>query len=146
MRVQGAIEIFAPPEKIWPFLVEPEKVLEWCITLKKFEYTGEKHSGVGTQLYFEEKAAGRLLKLNFVFTEWVENERLAFSMTSGDFLKAYEQKWTVVVTPYGSRFIFVEQIEFPYGIIGVIIGLFVRRFSERTVEEMLVKLKSLAEA
>ena len=37
MRVQRSIEIAAPPAKIWPFLVEPEKVLKWCITLEKFE-------------------------------------------------------------------------------------------------------------
>ena len=146
MRVQGAIDIFAPPEKIWPFLVESDKVLQWYTTLQKFEYAGKKNSGVGTGFYLEEKAAGRLLELNFEVTEWVENEQLAFGMTSGNFLKAYDQKWTVVTTPYGSRFIFVERIEFPYGIIGVIIGLFARRFSERTVEEIMVKLKNLVEA
>jgi len=41
MRVERSVEIAAPPEKIWPFLVEPEKILEWCITFEKFEYTGE---------------------------------------------------------------------------------------------------------
>ncbi len=30
MKVQRSIEIAAPPEKIWPFLVEPEKILKWC--------------------------------------------------------------------------------------------------------------------
>ncbi|MFC1870214.1 SRPBCC family protein [Chloroflexota bacterium] len=146
MRVQGAIEIVAPPEKIWPFLVEPEKILQWCVTLEKFEYTGEQRGGVGTTFYFEERAAERLLKLNFVVMEWEENERLTFSKTSGDFLKIYEQRWALMATPYGSRFIFMEQVELPYGIIGKIIGLFARRRSEATVEEMLVKLKSLSEA
>lgn len=69
MKVQRSIEIAAPPEKIWPFLVEPDKILKWCITLEKFEYTGEQRSGVGTPFYFEEKAAGGLMKLNFVVTE-----------------------------------------------------------------------------
>jgi uncharacterized protein YndB with AHSA1/START domain len=146
MRVQRSIEIAAPPEKIWPFLVEPEKILKWCITLEKFEYTSEQRSGVGTPFYFEEKAAGRLMKLNFAVTEWVENERLAFSMTSGDFVKGYEQRWTVEATPSGSRFTFMERIELPYGIIGKLLGLFARRGSEAIVGEMLAELKSLAEA
>ena len=146
MKVQKSVEIAAPPEKIWPFLVEPEKILNWCITLEKFEYTGEQRGGVGTPIYFEEKAAGRLMKLNFVVTEWVENERLAFSMTSGNFVKNYKQRWTVEATPSGSRFAFMEEIELPYGIIGKILGLFARRVSEATVGEMLAKLKSLAEA
>ena len=146
MRVQGSIEIAAPPEKIWPFLVEPDKILKWCLTFKKFEYTGEQRSGVGTHFYFEEKAAGRLMKLNFAVTEWVENEKIAFSMTSGTGLKGYEQRWAVEATPSGSRFTFMEKVELPYGIIGKILGLFAQFSSKATVGKMLGKLKSLAEA
>ena len=146
MKVQGSIEIAAPPEKIWPFLVEPEKILKWCITLEKFEYTSEQRGGVGTPLYFEERATGQLMKLNFVITEWVENERIAISMTSGTGVKGYEQRWMVEPTPLGSRFTFMEEVELPYGVIGRIIGLFVRRVSEGTVRKMLAELKSLAEA
>jgi uncharacterized protein YndB with AHSA1/START domain len=145
MRVKRSVEITVSPEKIWPFLVEPEKVLKWCITFKKFEYTSGQHSGVGTPFYIEEKASGPLMKLNFKVTEWVQNERLAFNMISGNFIKGYEQTWMVEATPSGSRFTFMEQVELPYGIIGKVMGLFARRGSEATVREMLAKLKSLAE-
>ena len=146
MRIERSIDIAAPPERIWPFLVEPEKILKWCITLEKFDYTGEQRSGVGTPFYFEEKASGRLMKLNFATTEWVENERLAFSMTSGNLVKGYEQRWAIEPTPSGSRFAFMEEIELPYGILGKVLGLFARRRSEAIVAEMLAKLKDLAEA
>jgi hypothetical protein len=127
-------------------LIEPEKILKWCITFLKFEYTGEERSGVGTTFYLEEKAGGPLMKLNFRITEWVENERVAFSMISGTFVKGYEQSWTVEATPSGSRFTFMEEVKLPYGIIGKIMGLFGQRGSEATVGKMLPKLKSLAEA
>ncbi|UCH07953.1 MAG: SRPBCC family protein [Deltaproteobacteria bacterium] len=146
MKVQKSIEIAAPPHKIWPFLIEPEKIQKWCITFLKFEYTGEQRSGVGTTFYLEEKAGGPLMKLNFRITEWVENERVAFSMISGNFVKGYEQSWTVEATPSGSRFTFMEEIKFPYGIVGKIMGLFAKRGSEATVGKMLPKLKSFAEA
>ncbi len=146
MRVQRSIEIAAPPEKIWSFLVESEKILKWCITFKKFEYTSEQRSGVGTPLYVEEKAGGPLMKLNFAVTEWVENERLAFSMTSGTGVKGYEQRWIVEATPSGSRFTFTENVELPFGIIGKLIGLVARFGSQANVGKMLAKLKSLAEA
>ena len=146
MKVQKSIEIAAPPEKIWPFLVEPEKILKWCMTFLKFEYTGEQRDGVGTTFYLEEKAGGPLMKLNFRITEWVENERVAFSKTSGNFVKGYEQSWTVEAIPSGSRFTFMEEVKFPYGIIGKIMGLLAQRGSETTVGKMLPKLKSLAEA
>ena len=145
MRVQKSIEIAAPPEKIWPFLVEPENILKWCITFIKFEYTSEQHGGVGTLFYIEEKAGGPLMKLNFTVTEWVENERVAFNMTSGNFVRSYEQTWTVEAALHGSKFTFMEQVELPYGIIGKIMGTFAQRGSETTVGEMLAKLKSMAE-
>ena len=111
MRVEGSIIIAAPPDKIWPFLVEPEKILQWCITFKKFEYTGEQSSGIGTPFYVEEKASPMaLMKIHFKIREWVENERIAFSMTSGYGVKDYEQGWTIKATPSGSRFTFMEDI------------------------------------
>jgi hypothetical protein len=70
--------------------------LKWCITYQKFEYTGDKRSGAGSTFYLEEKAGGPLMKLNFTVTEWVENQRLACKMTSGNFLKGYEQKGIMV--------------------------------------------------
>ena len=50
MKVKKAIEVNAPPEKIWPFFVEPAKVLQWCVTFKRFEYTTDQRSGVGAPL------------------------------------------------------------------------------------------------
>ena len=146
MRVQRSIEIAAPPEKIWPFLVEPEKILKWFTLLQKFEYTGEQRSGVGTPFYYEEKSGGRLMKLNYVVTEWVENERLAFSLTSGP-LKKDDQVWSMEATPSGSRFTLTEDVEMPWGIIGKIMGeLFVGMMIGKHLEEILANLKSLAEA
>ena len=146
MKIQRSIEIASPPEKIWPFLVQPEKILKWCITLQKFEYTGEQRSGVGTPFYSEEKAGGRLMKLNFVVTEWVQNKSVACRMTSGNFLKGYEERLTIEAAPSGSRFTYIEESKLPYGVIGKILGLFARSSSEAHVKEMLAKLKSLAEA
>jgi len=148
MRVQRSIEIAAPPEKIWPFLIDPEKILKWCITFRKFEYPGEQRSGVGTLLYIEEKVDGPmpLMKLNFTMMEWAENKKITFSMTSGNFAKGYEQSWTVETIPDGSRFTFAENFKLPFGVIGKLIGLIGQRGSEATVGKMLPILKSLVEA
>ena len=145
MKVQQSIDISTSPEKIWSFLVEPDKILLWCITFKKFEYTSEQHSGIGTTFYVEEKAGGPLMKLKFEVTEWVENERLAFKMTSGTSVKSYEQRWGVSATQSGSIFTFMEQIELPLGFIGKLIGRFIQRSSEAHVKQMLAKLKNSAE-
>ena len=145
MKVQRSIEIAAPPEKTWPFLVETDRILKWFYLLQKFEYTGEQRSDVGTTFYYEEKSAGRLMKLHYKVTEWVENERLAFIMTSGP-LKKDDQIWSIEAMPSGSRFTLTEDVEMPWGIIGKIMEvLLVGRTIGKHQEEILANLKGLAE-
>ena len=97
MKVQRSIDIKATPEKIWPFLVEPEKILKWFTHLQKFEYTGEKRNSIGTTFYYEEKSSGKLMKMNYKVTEWVKNKKIAFSVTSGS-LKKDDQVWSIEAT------------------------------------------------
>ena len=146
MKVQKAIEIKAPPKKIWPYLVEPDKVLQWYSPFKKFEYTSRKRSGVGTTLYTEEQSPGSLMKIHYKATAWKKNEKIALRMVSGTGVKAYKQVWSLKPTASGSRFTFMEEVEMPMGIIGKLIGLFAERMSKATVDKMQLKLKALAEA
>jgi hypothetical protein len=67
-------------------------------------------------------------------------------MTSGNFLKGYEQKMKLEATPSGSRFTFAEDVKMPYGPIGSVIGFLGKSSSQAHLKEMLGKLKSLAEA
>jgi len=51
------------------------------------------------------------MKLNFTVTDWVENQRFACRMTSGNLVKAYEQKLALEAIPSGSRFTFAENVK-----------------------------------
>ena len=145
MRIQRSIEITAPPDKIWPLLVEPVKIMKWFNLLRKFEYTGEQRSGVGATFYYEEKSGPQLSKLSYVVTEWVENERFAFNLTSGP-LKRDDQIWSIAGTPSGSRFTLTEDVEMPWGIAGkIIVALFAGRMIGKNLEKILANLKKLAE-
>jgi uncharacterized protein YndB with AHSA1/START domain len=146
MRTQRSINLDVPPEKIWPFLTKPDNILKWCITFRKFEYTTKQHTGTGTTFYVEEKAGGPLMKLNFEITEWAENQKIVFKMTSGTFVKDYEQWWTIEPVLHGCRFSFAENVEMPWGIFGRLIGLLGRPSAEQHAKEMLNKLKILAES
>ena len=146
MKIEKSIEIAAPPERIWPFFIDPEKILRWSLTFREYQLTGEQRGGVGAQLYIEEKASGPLMKMNFEITEWVENERIRIKMISGASLKSYEQLWTLAPTDAGTEFTFFEEIIFPLGAIGKLIGLVGQRSSYKLVTEMQEKLKALVES
>jgi uncharacterized protein YndB with AHSA1/START domain len=146
MKVQKSIDISTTPDKIWPFFVEPEKVLQWCITFRKYEYTNKQYSGMDTPIYIEEQAGGPLMKMNFKITDCKENESLSLQMISGTGVKAYKQIWLLEPIASGSRFTFQEDVTLPFGIIGKLLGSIMEGSSAATVDKMLAKLKSLAEA
>jgi uncharacterized protein YndB with AHSA1/START domain len=146
MKIERTVEIAAPPERVWQFFTSPAKVVQWSITFKKYEFTGEQRRGVGTPLYIEEKASGPLMKMNFEITEWVENERIRFRMVSGAPLRLYEFLWTLAPIDSGTKFTFCEEIVLPLGIIGRLVGSIGRGSSFKLVAEMQSKLKSLVEA
>lgn len=141
-----SVDINAPPEKVWPYLVDPEKTMSWYTMLKKFDYTNGKSGGMGANFYWEEMVRGRIYATHFTTTEWVENKVFAFKMTSGKSFKSYDERWQIEETPTGSRFSFNDHIEFPYGPFGKIMGWFGERSAKTTGQEILANLKRLAEA
>jgi|WetSurMetagenome_2_1015567.scaffolds.fasta_scaffold407191_2 hypothetical protein len=144
MKIHKTIEIGAPANKIWPFLVEPKNIIKWC-PVETIHYTSEQFSGLKTPFYFEERAIGRLFMMNFIVTEWVENECVAFTMTSGNIVKGYKQRYTIQNIPTGSQFTCFEDVKMPYGIVGRAAGLLRRFVSESRLDRMLDKLKVLVE-
>jgi len=86
------------------------------------------------------------MNLNFKVMECVDNERLAFIMTSGP-LKKDDELWSIKDTPSGSIVTLIMDVEMPWGIIGKIMDtLFVGRIVGNHEEEMLANLKTLVEA
>ncbi len=145
MKIKKSIDIAAAAEKVWPFLVEPASIMKWCTNAKNVRRTGEPRSGLKTPFYFEERAVGRLMKLHVVVTEWSLNRSVAFKMTAGNFVKGYEQKYTLEPTPTGIRFTCSEDITLPFGILGKFAALFRKPVSEAYIDRMLARLKALGE-
>jgi carbon monoxide dehydrogenase subunit G len=145
MKIQRSIDIKATPEKIWPFLVEPEKILKWFTHLQQFEYTGQQRNSIGTTFYYEEKSSGKLMKMNYKVTEWVKNKKIAFSVTSGS-LKKDDQVWSIEAMQTGSRFTWFEDLDLGMGIFGNVIGPFAKMMIGKSLQDMIAILKGLAEA
>ena len=82
----------------------------------------------------------------FKTTEWVENQVFAYEMTSGNFFKAYSERWEVKPTETGSQFSFNDTLVFPYGFFGKVMGWFGERMAKKSSEMILQNLKRLAEA
>jgi hypothetical protein len=145
MKISSSIEIAAPKQHIWPFLIEPLKIRQWAVCASVFERTGDAPDGIGATFYFEERAVGRTMKLHFVITEWVVNERMAYKMVKGNLVKGYEQRYTLESTPSGCRCTCYENVSLPYGILGQFALLFRHRYSIGLLNGQMGKLKGLVE-
>ena len=145
MRIQKSIEIKAVAEKIWPLLSEPANIAKWCSPAKKMRRTNNQLTGLGSTFYFEERAVGRLMKLNFIVTEWIENHSVAYKMTSGNLVKGYEQRYTLEVIPTGIRVTCFEKVKLPYGFLGKCFEPIRRPYSEGHLVRMLAELKVMGE-
>ena len=145
MLVSMSIDIGAPPEEVWPYLVEPDKTMEWFTALKRFDWTSEP-GGVGSTFYWLEEASGRQFNINFETTEWEPNRVFGYRITEGYFFKSYDERWTIDEIPGGCRFTFNDHIVFPYGPIGRIIGFFAARSAATEGAEIRENLKRIVEA
>ena len=145
MEINRSIEIEAGPEKIWPFLVEPEKIVQWCFTLQSFEYTSQISYGVDATFKYREQGRFHSVELNCIITEWIKNKKITFEMTGGKSFKGYKETWMIELCPDGSRFSFIQQSHLPFGILGKIMESVSRRRAEPIVDKMLARLKRLVE-
>jgi uncharacterized protein YndB with AHSA1/START domain len=145
MKIERSIETAAPPERVWLLLVTPEEILKWFTLLESFEYTSEQR-GVGTTFHYDERSGGRLMKLDYQVTEWVENQRFAFALVYGPMRKD-DQVWSIEAMPTGSRVSLSEDIELSGGVFGrILLALVVGRMIGKHLQEMLSNLRGLAEA
>lgn len=144
MRIHRTIDIAAPPEKVWPWLTESGRLIKW-VPVEKIEQTTPGQVGTDTTFYFEEKAAGFLLKLHMQVTEYVENRKLAYRMISGNTVRSYSQWYSLESITTGCRFKVIEDVTMPLGWVGRLFGFLRVPVSNRRLVVMLQKLKMLSE-
>ena len=145
MKVYRHIEIESTPEKVWPFLTDPHKIMKWCFTLEGFAYTSKNHEGIGATFKYKEKGQTRKIAIDCIVTEWIKNQKISFKMTEGKGLRNYNESWIINEIPSGIRFSFLQKSELPYGIIGKLMVPISRRRAEATVDNMLIRLKNAVE-
>lgn len=146
MKISRSIDMAASPQRVWPLLEQPEAILKWFTLLERFDYTSEPPHGPGATFHYEERSGSRLMKCDYRVTDWLENQRFAFTLVSGPLAKD-DQVWRIEALASGSRVTLEEDVEMSGGVFGrMLMTLFVGRMIGGHLQEMLVNLKALAEA
>ena len=83
MRVQAQIEVAAPPDVVWEFIVDPARYLHFMAGMTRWEVEGEQATGMGaryrTLMRVGSAEVGGLVEI----VEWEEGCDLAWSSVTG---------------------------------------------------------------
>ena len=84
MEISNTIEIRNTPEKIFYWLEDPSRAMEWMTSVSKTEIIKETPNMVGTTFRELLEENGRGTEMRGVVTDFVSNKRLAFHL-EGEF-------------------------------------------------------------
>jgi uncharacterized membrane protein len=143
-RIETSIVINASPEKVFALLTNVERLPEYNDLIKEAKITSKKRTGVESTRHYVGVAGGESGEWDSVVTEWVENERIAWRTTSGDFAAFGSD--TLKPVRGGTKHTTVMNYELPYSILGRIIDkLKVSKDIEKGMIKGLQNLKNFLE-
>jgi uncharacterized membrane protein len=144
-RVEKSIEIKASPQKVWPMMWW-DGWTQWYAPFKegKVEYTSREKNKVGTTVHVTAELAGIKGEFDGENTEAIENEKVAWRTTGGNFTGFGVN--ALSPTKAGTKVTIMMDYELPYSILGKIIDkLRFHKALEKAIETGLNKLKDMME-
>ena len=111
-HVEKTIEIKAPVEKVWALISNVERIPEWAKGYTEREIiTSKQRTGVGLTTHEVGVAFGKPYEKDFVTTEWVDKEKIAFEKTTG---WPWKGAWIMKPTKDGTLFTYTVDFELPF--------------------------------
>ena len=146
MKHQICIEINASPERVFPWIDDPERLRAWLPSLVENEILQETDNKIGSsfrQVYLER---GRRMEMRGVVTAYEPNRRLACQIR-GD---AFDLNVDYRLDDLGGRTRLTQDSEVRmkgiFKVIGVVMSPLMRKASTKQAEDSFLKLKTLAES
>jgi carbon monoxide dehydrogenase subunit G len=145
-KLTKSIEIEAPPEKVWAFLSDIEKLNEITKGFQEIEKTSKGPVGVGTTAHIVGKAGGQQAELDAEITEFEKNKKICMRTIGAS---KFKMQMTDILEPTakGTKLTRTSDYELPYSILGKIIDkLRVSKDMEKSLEKVLRETKKALEA
>lgn len=145
MKIINSMEIDAAPDKVFYWLEEPERAMQWQSSVTRSETIKETPNRVNTTYreYIEED--GRGIEMQGIITEFVSNKRFAAHLES----KLNSVDVSFVLEGKNGKTQMTQQVEFRFKGILKIFGLFLRGSIKKKIKGQalgeLSKLKTLCE-
>ncbi len=143
-RLDNAIEIKAPREKVFAYISDVTTHPEWVKWTKEAAVTSEVHTGVGTTTASLMQVGLRKEQVEAVVTEYKQNEVFTQRHTRG---MDMTDRLAVVSTPEGSKVAWSVEYTPPMGGLGKMMNfIFMSTLFNQLQEDSLTNLKELMES
>ena len=143
VKIEESVWLNARPEEVWPFIVEPEKKLQWLTEIHEQEWLDEGPIGVGTRFYVQKEVRGQVRRYDCVIERWEENRCFAFTCEAPGFSRL-RGEWKLVPEGEGCRFTMREEINVQKAN-WLVDRLFVQPSASQAIRGFLAQLKNLVE-
>jgi carbon monoxide dehydrogenase subunit G len=145
-KIIKSIEIEAPPEKVFAFLLDIEKLNEITKGFQEVEITTKEPVGVGTKMHFVGKAGGSQAEFDMEITEFERNKKVTMRTIGASKLKATMSD-TLEPIAKGTKLTRTADYELPYSILGKIVDkLMASKDMEKSMDKVLASTKKALEA
>jgi carbon monoxide dehydrogenase subunit G len=145
-KMTKSVEIKAPPEKVFAFLTDVEKLNEIAKGDVEFKQTSEGPWKVGTTMHWVSKSSGQHVESDMEVTEFEKNKKATIS-TVGTSKFKLKQTCTVEPTAKGTKLTYIADYTLPYSILGKLVDkLKVQKDMEKSIERQLMDGKKALEA
>lgn len=108
--VKETVRLNTTPDKVWLFVIEPEKLMQWRTDIKKFEMIDKGHPEVGKGFSIEKEVRGELQRFDCTIIQLEENRRFAFEAAATCFARV-SAVYEIIPDEGGCKFTINETVD-----------------------------------
>ena len=144
MRVEGKIDIAAPPENVYAILMDPERLEDWVTIHDALLEAPDGPLKKGSKLTQRLRIAGKCFTVRWTV---VENERARRVVWEGrgPMRSKASAVYELAADGNGTHFSYLNQYDLPGGPLGRLAGPVVGRVTSGELERSLERLRRLVE-
>ena len=146
MKISLSIDINSPPAKVFGWVEDPEKAVQWMTSVAKTELLHETPERVGTTFREVVEEDGKGMELQGAITDYKPDKLISFHLDSR--VNMVDVEYRVEAIPNGTRLMQNANVrwKFPVNAISLFMGAQMKQNISAQAQKEFEKLRALCES